>query len=213
MCVWASIPFFLILYSGEKQLDFLQSNARVIFVSIRSPMMYGAVSSSSLPWAEFLLFRAVERMTSEAAGPARQLLFRGCLAPFRQLGSVNSFFVCIKTLLLIHSHFFSLTKKTACQSYVGDVIHHHCTRPVPLSLLKHHLSLSLSPLKQTHTTYTHTDIMPRSNVATAKVFYKGASDDFVVFVDDIGTLNNWRNDRSIPLASVVNGWKIFVTHK
>lgn len=54
----------------KKQLDFLQSNARVVFVSIRLPMMYGAVSSSSFQWAEFLLFRAVGRMTSEGAGPA-----------------------------------------------------------------------------------------------------------------------------------------------
>ncbi|KAE8147492.1 ribosome maturation protein [Aspergillus avenaceus] len=55
--------------------------------------------------------------------------------------------------------------------------------------------------------------MPRANESTSKVFYKGNSEDFIVFVDGIQILNNWRKDRSIPLADVVNGWKIFVTHK
>ncbi|OGM50067.1 RNA binding protein [Aspergillus bombycis] len=55
--------------------------------------------------------------------------------------------------------------------------------------------------------------MPRANEPTAKVFYKGAAEDFIVFVDDIQVLNNWRKDRSIPLADVVNGFKIFVTHR
>ncbi|KAB8229799.1 hypothetical protein ETB97_011875 [Aspergillus alliaceus] len=55
--------------------------------------------------------------------------------------------------------------------------------------------------------------MPRANEPTSKVFYKGSSDDFIVFVDDVQILNNWRKDRSIPLADVVNGFKIFVTHK
>ncbi|KAB8222713.1 ribosome maturation protein [Aspergillus novoparasiticus] len=55
--------------------------------------------------------------------------------------------------------------------------------------------------------------MTRANEQTAKVFYKGSSEDFVVFIDDIETLNKWRKDRSIPLADVVNGFKIFVTHK
>lgn len=55
--------------------------------------------------------------------------------------------------------------------------------------------------------------MPRSNDPSSKVFYKGKSDDFVVFVDDLTILNNWRRDKSIPLTHVVNGWKIFVTHR
>lgn len=54
--------------------------------------------------------------------------------------------------------------------------------------------------------------MPRANVSASKIFYKGRSDDFIVFVDDLTALNNWRHDRSIPLSDVVNGWKIFVTH-
>ncbi|CAI7583504.1 RNA binding protein [Penicillium manginii] len=55
--------------------------------------------------------------------------------------------------------------------------------------------------------------MPRGNDTASKVFYKGKSEDFVVFVDDVEILKKWRNDRSIALSDVVNGWKIFVTHR
>lgn len=55
--------------------------------------------------------------------------------------------------------------------------------------------------------------MPRGNDTASKVFYKGKSEDFVVFVDDVEILKKWKGDRSIPLADVVNGWKIFVTHR
>jgi hypothetical protein len=55
--------------------------------------------------------------------------------------------------------------------------------------------------------------MPRGNVAVYKVFYKGKNDDYIVFVEDAATVRNWKKDHSIPLAQVVNGWKIFVTHR
>lgn len=55
--------------------------------------------------------------------------------------------------------------------------------------------------------------MPRANDPTSKIFYKGRSDDFVVFVNDLEILKKWRHDRTIPLAEVVNGWKVFVTHR
>ncbi|KAJ5976312.1 RNA binding protein [Penicillium waksmanii] len=55
--------------------------------------------------------------------------------------------------------------------------------------------------------------MARGNDTASKVFYKGKSEDFIVFVDDLEILKKWRNDRSIPLSDVVNGWKIFVTHR
>ncbi|KAJ5220454.1 hypothetical protein N7468_009658 [Penicillium chermesinum] len=54
--------------------------------------------------------------------------------------------------------------------------------------------------------------MPRANETTSKVFYKGKTDDFVIFVDDLDILQKWKNDRSIALSDVLNGWKIFVTH-
>ncbi|PGH07567.1 hypothetical protein AJ79_06237 [Helicocarpus griseus UAMH5409] len=55
--------------------------------------------------------------------------------------------------------------------------------------------------------------MARGNVGVYKVFYKGQYDDFLVFVDDVATLKNWKKDRSIPLSQVVSGFKIFITHR
>ena len=55
--------------------------------------------------------------------------------------------------------------------------------------------------------------MPRGNAAQTKVHYSGSTDDFVVFVDDAEQLKAWKTDKSIPLAQVVAGFKVFVTHK
>jgi hypothetical protein len=55
--------------------------------------------------------------------------------------------------------------------------------------------------------------MARGNVGVYKVHYKGENDDFVVFIENPAIVKDWRKDRSIPLAQVVNGWKIFVTHQ
>lgn len=55
--------------------------------------------------------------------------------------------------------------------------------------------------------------MPRGNASLSKVHYQGKDEDFVIMVDDIEAVQNWKNDRSIPLAQVVSGFKIFVTHK
>lgn len=54
--------------------------------------------------------------------------------------------------------------------------------------------------------------MTRANESTSKIFYKGRSEDFIVFVDDLEILQKWKGDRSVPLTDVLNGWKIFVTH-
>ncbi|EPS33169.1 hypothetical protein POX_a01836 [Penicillium oxalicum] len=54
--------------------------------------------------------------------------------------------------------------------------------------------------------------MPRANDNTHKIFFKGQSEDFIVFVDDLEILKKWKEDRSVPLTDVLNGWKIFVTH-
>ncbi|KAJ5296113.1 hypothetical protein PENANT_c021G00732 [Penicillium antarcticum] len=54
--------------------------------------------------------------------------------------------------------------------------------------------------------------MARGNETASKIFYKGKSEDFIVFVDDLEILQKWKNDRSIALVDVLNGWKIFVTH-
>ena len=55
--------------------------------------------------------------------------------------------------------------------------------------------------------------MPRGNEQQTKVHYKGGEDDFVIFVESQKAVEDWKADSSIPLAQVVGGWKIFVTHK
>ncbi|KAK5007134.1 shwachman-Bodian-diamond syndrome protein [Cryomyces antarcticus] len=53
----------------------------------------------------------------------------------------------------------------------------------------------------------------RGNASQTKVHWKGKNDDFVVFVDSAKAVQDWKKDKSIPLAQVVSGWKVFVTHK
>lgn len=55
--------------------------------------------------------------------------------------------------------------------------------------------------------------MPRGNVAVTKVHYKGTTEDFIVFVDSPDDLAAWKKDSSVPLAQVVNSFKIMITHK
>jgi ribosome maturation protein Sdo1 len=55
--------------------------------------------------------------------------------------------------------------------------------------------------------------MPRGNVDVTKVFYKGNTDDFIVFIDSHEDLKAWKKDQSIPLAQVVNSFKVMLTHK
>ncbi|KAI7366990.1 hypothetical protein KC336_g21243, partial [Hortaea werneckii] len=54
--------------------------------------------------------------------------------------------------------------------------------------------------------------MPRGNEAQCKVHYKGKGDDFIIFVDSAQAVRDWKNDKTIALATVVSGWKVFVTH-
>jgi len=55
--------------------------------------------------------------------------------------------------------------------------------------------------------------MPRGNAQQTKVLYQGKEEDFIVFVDSPSDLESWKKDRSIPLAQVVAGFKIMVSHK
>lgn len=55
--------------------------------------------------------------------------------------------------------------------------------------------------------------MTRGASTACKVFYKGKSEDFIVYVDDLEILQKWKNDRSIALSDVLNGWKILVSHR
>ncbi|THZ24737.1 hypothetical protein D6C89_04770 [Aureobasidium pullulans] len=52
----------------------------------------------------------------------------------------------------------------------------------------------------------------RGNAAQVKVHFKGNDDDYIVFVDSAQAVRDWKADKSVPLAQVVSGWKIFVTH-
>lgn len=55
--------------------------------------------------------------------------------------------------------------------------------------------------------------MTRGNAQLSKVHFQGKEEDFIVYVDNAEAHENWKKDRSIPLAQVLNGFKIFVTHK
>ena len=53
----------------------------------------------------------------------------------------------------------------------------------------------------------------RGNAPQTKVHMKGKDEDFIVFVESKEAVQNWKKDKTIPLAQVVGGWKIFVTHR
>jgi hypothetical protein len=55
--------------------------------------------------------------------------------------------------------------------------------------------------------------MPRGTGEQTRVVYQGNNEDFIVFIESTEQLQKWRKDPSIPLADVVNGFKIFITHK
>jgi uncharacterized protein (DUF427 family) len=59
---------------------------------------------------------------------------------------------------------------------------------------------------------THTANM-RGNSTQTKCHYKGESEDFIVFVESTKAVEEWKKDKSVPLAQVVDSFKIFVTHK
>ncbi|KAK4997454.1 hypothetical protein LTR28_013976, partial [Elasticomyces elasticus] len=52
----------------------------------------------------------------------------------------------------------------------------------------------------------------RGNASQIKVHYKGKDEDFVVFADSAKAVKDWKADKSIPVAQVVSGYKVFVTH-
>jgi len=55
--------------------------------------------------------------------------------------------------------------------------------------------------------------MARGGTTQSKIHFKGKSDDFLVFVDDIEAYKRWLNDKSVPLVEVVSTFQVFVTHK
>lgn len=55
--------------------------------------------------------------------------------------------------------------------------------------------------------------MPRGNGPVTKCHYSGNSEDFIVFVESAEDVEKWKKDSSIPLAQVVDSFKIMITHK
>ncbi|KAJ3477630.1 hypothetical protein NLG97_g8790 [Lecanicillium saksenae] len=55
--------------------------------------------------------------------------------------------------------------------------------------------------------------MTRGESVQTKIHYKGANDDFIIFVDDVETYNKWKTDKSIPLAHFISSFRIFHTNK
>ena len=86
----------------------------------------------------------------------------------------------------------------------------HLTRYPPTNQeLRNSALIGVNPLQQS----PEATKMPRGNAHQSKVHYQGKEEDFVIFVDDVKAVQEWKKDRSIPLAQVVSGFKIFVTHK
>ena len=51
----------------------------------------------------------------------------------------------------------------------------------------------------------------RGNDAVTKCHYKGSNEDFIVMVESANAVKEWKADRSIPIAQVVDGFKVFVS--
>lgn len=77
---------------------------------------------------------------------------------------------------------------------------------------KTHVHFTIDPFHQP-ITHKYTTVNMRGNAPQVKVHYKGNDDDYIIFVDSAQAVQDWKKDSSVPLAQVVSGWKIFVTHK
>ncbi|CAK7232213.1 hypothetical protein SBRCBS47491_008191 [Sporothrix bragantina] len=53
--------------------------------------------------------------------------------------------------------------------------------------------------------------MARGETIQTKVHYRGADEDFIVFVDDVDDFNKWKTDPSVPLSHFVSTFKVFTT--
>ncbi|CAG9949466.1 hypothetical protein V2G26_007307 [Clonostachys chloroleuca] len=54
--------------------------------------------------------------------------------------------------------------------------------------------------------------MTRGERSLSKVHYKGKFDDYIVFVGDVQAYKKWLDNKSIPLASFVSPFTVFLTH-
>ncbi|KAB5563547.1 ribosome maturation protein [Coniochaeta sp. 2T2.1] len=57
--------------------------------------------------------------------------------------------------------------------------------------------------------------MTRGNAQTIKVHYKGQTDDFLVFIDDVEAFKKYKSEKegekTTPLAQVVSSFQVFTT--
>ncbi|KAI5455872.1 ribosome maturation protein [Mariannaea sp. PMI_226] len=54
--------------------------------------------------------------------------------------------------------------------------------------------------------------MARGQTMQTQVHYKGFSEDFLVFVDNVEAYKNWQNDKSVPLSHFISAFQIFLAH-
>jgi hypothetical protein len=57
--------------------------------------------------------------------------------------------------------------------------------------------------------------MTRGNTQEVKMHYKGpkTGDDYVTYIASAEAVQKWKNDRTIPLIEVLDGFFVFVSHK
>ncbi|KAF2202532.1 DUF1960-domain-containing protein [Delitschia confertaspora ATCC 74209] len=55
--------------------------------------------------------------------------------------------------------------------------------------------------------------MTRGTVQETKMHYKGAQDDYIIYLNNPEAVQNWKKDKSIPLVDVVNAFQVFCTHQ
>jgi ribosome maturation protein Sdo1 len=55
--------------------------------------------------------------------------------------------------------------------------------------------------------------MTKGTNQEVKVHFKGSSDDYIIYVNDVESVQKWKEDKSIPMVDVVNAFQVFVTHR
>jgi hypothetical protein len=104
-----------------------------------------------------------------------------------------------------------------CHLYISRLLFSLCSEDLRERCLNHLSALLI--LSQQVFCYSGYKIAPppfrmtRGNTRQSKVYYKGRTEDFVIFVADITAVQNWRKDHTLPLAQVMDGWKIFTSHQ
>ncbi|RMY82663.1 hypothetical protein D0861_07783 [Hortaea werneckii] len=116
-----------------------------------------------------------------------------------------------KASLHLRKHLPPLTTCSSLHTLPNITTHPLYLKTVIDPLQPNHQSTTTEPLPSQDTSPPPT--MPRGNEAQCKVHYKGKGDDFIIFVDSAQAVRDWKNDKTIALATVVSGWKVFVTHK